>query len=145
MRIPRMTVKRWMISVAVLAAFLSRPAYLRSIARKHEMARERLGVTDLDIYSGLVGGNGEDPSEVAARRKVTKPIHAVAQHHWDMKEKYEEAARRPWLLVPADPPSPPMPSKECLEGFRRLVQDPARELMADIKRRDSPIPTGEVK
>lgn len=145
MRMPRMTTKRWMIAVAVLAAILSRPAYLRSIARQHEMARVRLGVSDLDIYCGLTGGNGEDPSEVAARRQVTEPIHAVARYHSDMEEKYEEAARRPWLLVPADPPSPPMPSKACLEGFRRLVQDPAREMMADIKRRDSPTPTGEVK
>ncbi len=44
----------------------------------------------------------------AARGKQEYLAYKASTYHWDLFEKYRNAAARPWLSIEADPPPPPM-------------------------------------
>jgi hypothetical protein len=91
MRLPRMTIRRWMVVVAVVGLliggyclerredeFLERAAFYRRLARHDIHAR---------------------PHGNAYHRAMIDYSHA-------MDRKYEDAAKWPWLRVEPDPPAP---------------------------------------
>ncbi len=125
MRLPRMTTRRWMIAVAVVALliggsiggyrlkrfhdlFLDRAEYhamMEVARRKSEHAHRELGLQ----YFGF-----DSASSRAVRAKALRDIEffsRAAIHHAEMARKYGYAAQNPWLPVAADPPEPPLPSR----------------------------------
>lgn len=123
MRIPRMAIKHWMICVAVLAVPLSRPARFHYLALEHQRAIDRLPFEFLDYYLLMVQAQGERYAIYQERISRVKPLLDFSQYHWSMREKYEDAARRPWLPVASDPSRPPVPTRECLMEARRILDE----------------------
>ena len=97
MRLPRMTMRRWMIAVVFAALILSAARLLLLSAAYRERARPyeaaALGATPI-----LMGPNGSH----------SIPWHRSAHDLWaeSMAEKYLHASRFPWLPVEPDPPEP---------------------------------------
>jgi hypothetical protein len=93
MKLPRLTVRRLMILVA-LGALASYAAYLvrRSEAFRAEADRHRLAWVSPVAWLSLIDRDTRVP--------------AKADYHHAMKWKYERAARYPWLPVEPDPPEP---------------------------------------
>jgi hypothetical protein len=93
--LPRMTTRRWMVLVAVLAVPLAavsiciaRAAHFQGIAGKHQ-SQVQIGATPFKTFAG-----------------TCYYLTDLGLWHADMAAKYERAARYPWLPVPPDPPEP---------------------------------------
>jgi len=84
MSLPRMTTRRWMVAVVVVALGC---AVVKLKQRRDEFTRLA------DMYSQLL----------LAPKSIVLDIN-----RWNeaMAAKYRRAARRPWLPVPPDPPHP---------------------------------------
>lgn len=101
MRLPRLTTRRLMALVAlaalvaaVYAGLERRRAYYRRLAREHW---------------ALVAANSV--VQVNANRTIYRASPSlrkrqIAHHHASLAIKYDNAASRPWLPVPPDPPEP---------------------------------------
>lgn len=121
MRFPRMTTRRWMVVVIVVAALLSATEGLR---RRRSAFLERSG-----YYWGEAYGTSDELPPLPERWKHWTPFRpgppapltadelavldawkrSNAQrlaHEVAMYQKYEHAARYPWLPVEPDPPKP---------------------------------------
>ena len=107
MRLPRMTTRRWMVAVAILAvgleataALFRRLLALRQRAAYHEKIEKLVTATigELDLAA-------RSPRAAAQVRANA----AIRDRHARLKEKYWRAARYPWLPVEADPPEPAKP------------------------------------
>ena len=81
-RRPRFTVRRLMVAVAVLAVLLG-------VGRTFFLAV---------FYARMSYGH--------LSKKFTAKSRIEADYHGNLQEKYREAAARPWLHVPPDPPEP---------------------------------------
>ncbi len=97
MRLPRMTTRRWMVAVAVVAFAIPAArignqwlAY-RQKAVYHAEVAERGSILFLEFYAKY------------ARR--LRPKHVA--YHAALARKYDYAARHPWLAVEPDPFEPP--------------------------------------
>ena len=102
MRLPRMTTRRWMISVMILATLLGifveikrelRLAYQYQLKAKFHALQE-------DVNQGA------EFSGPAGMYAYSFPNPEVAAYHVKMRRKYETAAARPWKSVEPDPPTP---------------------------------------
>jgi hypothetical protein len=109
MRLPRMTTRRWMIYVVVVALSVAgeqmrrRAVQYRRQAERHakielacRQAAARLPLmkpSDFRFYCGTM-----------VRDLLRTP--RLAAYHADLRCKYEYAARYPWLPVEPDPPPP---------------------------------------
>ena len=89
MKLPRLTIRRLMVAVAVVAAPLAcgawaarRAATFREISAYHALEWSRIDTTG------------------------TQEVDARAEWHRAMEMKYRDAARYPWLPVAPDPPEP---------------------------------------
>jgi hypothetical protein len=92
MRLPRMTTRRWMIVVAILAVGLADVGRRRHLALRQRAAyHEKIERLVTDTAPKL-------PANAAIRDR-----------HARLKEKYWRAARYPWLPVEPDPPEPEKP------------------------------------
>jgi hypothetical protein len=95
MRLPRITIRRWLAVVAVvgivLGVTIERRNRLRKIAAHHQAQFKKL-VSQEHII--LFAGSSDDP------------IMRRLERHESMRLKYEHAAREPWLSVDPDPPEP---------------------------------------
>jgi hypothetical protein len=92
-----MTTGRWIIAVAVavaVATIRARSERFRSLAEYHAARIARWSRGSDGRYRMYVDGRGE---------LVTR---AASDWHSHLVEKYERAARYPWLLVEPDPPEP---------------------------------------
>jgi Tfp pilus assembly protein PilE len=83
MRLPRMTIRRWMVAVALIAVLSAIGVELW----RRSLAYSRLA----DLYFGR-----------AAIWSDTKKI----ERDMALSERYRRAARSPWLPVEPDPPEP---------------------------------------
>jgi hypothetical protein len=92
MRLPRMTTRRWMIAVAILAVGLEATA---ALFRRQHALRQRAAYH-------------EKIEKLAAATQV-RANAAIRDRHARLKEKYWRAARYPWLPVGPDPPEPEKP------------------------------------
>jgi hypothetical protein len=121
--LPRMTTRRWMVAIAIVAALLAVGVYqshvadqwcavaakYRAVAECHESqshavagARHWSGPLDGDstISIGCVGCGPEGDEELKGRDL------AIFLWHQRLSKKYETAAFCPWIAVPPDPPEP---------------------------------------
>ena len=100
MRLPRMTTRRWMVAVAILAVTISvertrrRWTFYREQAASHA-ASEAVCQGYADAFRGVSGE--EDRVEQG---------DTLATYHALLRRKYEHAAAHPWESVPPDPPEP---------------------------------------
>jgi hypothetical protein len=106
MRLPRMTTRRWMAAVAVVAfAIAAGQMWRRSIeyagrARRYAMTERYLRETEA-IVSKI---KPSDRPFGAHTPRVGLPV--MIAHFADLRRKYEHAARYPWVPVEPDPPAP---------------------------------------
>jgi hypothetical protein len=94
MRLPRMTTRRWMIAVAILAVGLATTV---ALFRRHLALRQRAAYHE-EIERLVTDTAPQLPANAAIRDR-----------HARLKEKYWRAARYPWLPVRPDPPEPKKP------------------------------------
>ena len=100
MRYPRMTTRRWMVAVAIIALGCAVLASLIERRRAYliERRRERFArIADRHISVFLTPAQVRDPERRSAER---------LDWHGKMADKYLHAARYPWLPVEPDPPKP---------------------------------------
>jgi hypothetical protein len=120
MRLPRMTTRRWMLAVAVVAIVIAglievcrlghlRQVYL-AVAREyadeaHEIRRGDDGRSDgrMVLIRSIAG---ERPASLQSREGMVylDRIARAAAYCDQLRAKYERAARYPWLPVEPDPP-----------------------------------------
>jgi hypothetical protein len=126
MRFPRMTMRRWMIAVAVAGLCLGaavcgrrlkhqRDIYLerasmharleswfRSLEKAFRPAFGRDGASRKAI-SGIIVRSGLAPALIAVGEH-TYLASALARYHAELKKKYLHFAARPWITMPPEPP-----------------------------------------
>ena len=120
MPLPRMTIRRTMIVMAVIVVVIGGYVGVRIVrqranrfrqlaqfhARRAAMFQESIGskeraARDCEAYGG------ERMLQVARDyRAEVKLCVKLAQYHARLIPKYEDAAAHPWLSVAADPPEP---------------------------------------
>jgi hypothetical protein len=105
---PRFTVRRLMVAVAIVGliagvgrAISQRSARFRMLSEKH-----RAKHWDEPIVRDVEGTGPDSGEENPALVELGRRDAAQQAFHRRMAEKYERAARYPWLLVPLDPPEP---------------------------------------
>jgi hypothetical protein len=127
MRLPRMTMRRWMIAVAVVGLMMGglrlkrrHDAHLdRSRRHAHSEStfrawRKMLEGTDLLIerIEKQEGDNAAHLAQLKAHRAVLVEMAPSWEqgipYHAALVRKYRHAARYPWLPVEPDPPTPRM-------------------------------------
>jgi hypothetical protein len=95
MRFPRMTMRGWMVAVAMAATALGvtmeRRNRFRKVADYHQGEFSKL-VRRLPGF--MSAGSSEDPTMLRL------------EWHESMRRRYDRAARYPWLPVEPDPPEP---------------------------------------
>jgi hypothetical protein len=107
MRLPRMTTRRWMVAVAVVALVLGavqlkrRRDDLLSGAQSHAQVEQKWRQWEALERRALQAG------EVDANPSLAAWVARRISYHRTMARKYRHAARFPWLPVGPDPPSPP--------------------------------------
>lgn len=114
--LPRMTTRRWMVAIAMVAIVLTVRIYLwnlahqyRALAKYHEsqhfaLARGRhwSGSLDESRYISIGSfGYGSVGDAVLKGRDL-----AIVLWHIKLSEKYQYAALHPWIPIPPDPPKP---------------------------------------
>jgi hypothetical protein len=95
MRLPRMTTRRWMIAVAGFGLAMGGAAYAVRLAHR------RAYYHSLAVNLRMAEQSCRSPSYRDAVQDLT-----AAKHLGQLAEKYERAARYPWLPVEPDPPEP---------------------------------------
>jgi len=120
MPFPRMTTRRWMVAVAVVALISGlvhrRSAFLEKAARHAATYEEYKRVLDwtpefklsreFAVYLATPDPNQPWKVLVPFDEKSWIDPRRVQQYHAMLAAKYRRAARRPWLPVPPDPPEP---------------------------------------
>jgi hypothetical protein len=106
MRLPRvkLTLRSMMVAMAVLAAVLwvaERRLRFQRLAEYHSLRSE----ADIICCVMLVTDSGE---QTALVESATGTPTTLARRDWHrvLREKYEKAARSPWLTVAPDPSRP---------------------------------------
>jgi hypothetical protein len=110
MRLPRMTTRRWMTAVVVVAVVLSAGVLLR---RNWELSVRALYHDTIEKYQAekmesleQLALSATTPGDAERLRVDAATEAAIGQWHARLKEKYRRAARCPWLPVEPDPPRP---------------------------------------
>jgi hypothetical protein len=104
MRPPRMTTRRWMYAVMIVALVLGafmmakRRAHLQDLAVSHKLEAMRISFSD-------GWATGPDGSIEFVRLYEPKLVRLM-EYHDALCRKYERAANHPWLPVERDPPPP---------------------------------------
>ena len=110
MKLPRFTLKRAMLLVAVVAVSLGtfvglrqRSERLRHLAQDH--AQEAQSAADMawGFQRFGINADGTVPEEQA---KQAQHYWRVYSHHKALSERYESAASHPWAWVSPDPAEP---------------------------------------
>jgi hypothetical protein len=102
MRLPRMTTRRWILAVAVVAVLFAVEADRRcwpGRRRFRAMQAERHAVMCLWASVGL----SDDGVVLGGPEAVDE---SRAQYHRRMELRWKQAEARPWLPVGPDPPVP---------------------------------------
>jgi hypothetical protein len=97
MRLPRMTTRRWMVAVAVVAMLMGEADIAQRLRRRR------------DEFVSRAQWHGEIVATWNARWRPAPPGAATLRlmdYHGSLARKYERAARYPWLPVEPDPREP---------------------------------------
>src|SRR4051812_3987507 len=102
MRWPRMRVRTLMIAV-VLAAIVLMGYVLRE--RRSRYLQRAGAHAQAEFLAHVVHTSFKPHVSLEERRRISRAMNspAKADYHSPLKEKYEHAARYPWLPVPPDP------------------------------------------
>ena len=103
MRWYRISIRRMMVAVAVLALVLTAVVLGRRSAafQRRAETHHRLHLS----HEGAAEAAWQDPQTLAAGDSAQRQSR-LALYHAKMSQKYWLAACRPWRSVPADPPLP---------------------------------------
>ena len=108
MRLPRMTTRRWMIAVAIMAAgfwvsVLGARSHSYAIRAGHHGLMEAHNRWIIEEYEAgrLFYSGPMDQLTLRANR-----CRRLIAYHATLRQKYESASRRPWLPVGPDLPEP---------------------------------------
>jgi hypothetical protein len=117
MRLPRMTTRRWMIAVAVVAPGLGAWDLARQRQRYLERAgvmREKEYISEMAVFVAsdrdangchILIPDGFDPLAAPLPADLVS-LRDEYIYFQRMRTKYQYAARYPWLPVEPDPPEP---------------------------------------
>jgi hypothetical protein len=97
MRLPRMTTRRWLIAVAVVAVALAASIVIERRRHHFRTLAERHSSAELSCLG--LAGRLDSPALAASWKRKAERCARLAQ-------KYRRAARYPWLPVEPDPPEP---------------------------------------
>jgi hypothetical protein len=101
MPLPRMTTRRWMVAVALVALVCAAAAILAERSRRFDrIARQHSELIRPFSWHDLAW---REESEIEGRLTGSDRVHAW---HLEMATKYLHAARYTWLPVEPDPPEP---------------------------------------
>ena len=113
MRLPRMTMRRWMIAVAAIGLMIGggvrlkqRRDYFLSLAQSHQMEVASSTARGEALKSRFGHTSGMTTEEIMHLHGDYDRMMDRADHHASLARKYERAARYPWLPVEPDPPPP---------------------------------------
>ncbi|MHB1555865.1 MAG: hypothetical protein ACYC61_00155 [Isosphaeraceae bacterium] len=113
MQLPRMTTRRWMIAMAVLAAALGAVSLARQAARARRYRRMADAAERMELYCRKL--DAMDPKERARKavEEMDDPYldnpawnHRMVGYWEEVKIRYSYAADHPWLAEPPRPPDP---------------------------------------
>jgi len=105
MPLPRMTTRRWMIAVAVVAILLGAGLGVGRRSRRFARLSAHHANASLEHFHTLMTLRGwppvlQDRSFVElARVRILYRVRALVNYHSALTEKYERATRYPWLPV----------------------------------------------
>jgi hypothetical protein len=103
MRLPRLTVRRLMVGVAIIGLVLAMAVMVRRSGEFREMAEQQAEYEAGSLaYADDARGERGDPQRVVRGEQM-------AAYHRALKAKYARLARYPWLPVEPDPPEPDPP------------------------------------
>jgi len=121
-----------MVSVAILAVVMGIAVGLRrrraSFERRARMFEQKARDEYMAEENYRMSRRG---SEFAYDPRTSAAHNELVEHYWDLGEKYDQAAARPWLLVAPDPPEPAWPkgvprdppwTKEDAGRLRKLLK-----------------------
>ena len=97
MRLPRMTIRRWMVAAAGMALGL----WGWGVARRSPQYRERAAA--LKIREDLAFETLEIDTHLGEESARTERLRQSTLYYRMLRQKYERAARYPWLPVEPDP------------------------------------------
>jgi hypothetical protein len=114
MRLPRMTMWRWIIVVVVVGLMIGgwvcwlkqRRDYFLSLAQSHQNEVASSTARGKALQSRFVGTPGMTSEEMIHLQRDYNLMLDRADHHASLARKYERAASRPWLSIEPDPPEP---------------------------------------
>lgn len=128
MRLPRMTTRRLMIAVAVVAFGITCERLSRVVEWRHRRAvefslRENRSRSDRQRVEALMGALIEQANTSTGKSSARIPLKSVlgklyelkgdlqfydreAEYFARLRAKYERAAWQPWESIPPDPPPP---------------------------------------
>ena len=134
MRLPRMTTRRWMVLVSMVALSITAERMRRTSLRFRRLAEYHAN-EEADYRKVAV----QIPQILRAYDSRTYLGYAVvanavlsperAEHHAALHRKYERAARYPWLPVEANPPAPEpegIPSRRKRWTMIQALRHPVR-------------------
>ena len=111
MRLPRMTTRRWMVTVVMIALLMGGRVRLKRRSDDF-MVRSQDHSRRTSYYHLYTLGVDEhlratvEPQKRSASEDRKAHLLGVIAFHEAMARKYEHAARYPWLPVEPDPPEP---------------------------------------
>lgn len=112
MKLPKVTIRRAMVAVAIIAiplGFWSRAMFSRRQSHLGEAAyharregEERRNLEAFERNRSAGAATANDPSVA----KMERASRLRVAYHAGLKDKYQEAAAHPWTSVPPDPKDP---------------------------------------
>jgi hypothetical protein len=116
MRLPRMTIRRWMIAVLAVAILLTAEKIRRNWRERRLKAAAYLAeakswsddASKVERMMVLPRSRSDPASRqtLAGLEKVARNYRDFERSNRELASKYERAARHPWLPVEPDPPEP---------------------------------------
>ena len=103
MRLPRMTTRRLLVAVAVVALVFAGEATRR---RWECLASAYRGKAGRCEHVALVALHSSALEVARGNDSEMRKLKRIADHHVALARKYQHAARCPWLPVAPDPPEP---------------------------------------
>jgi hypothetical protein len=110
----RFTIRRLMVAVAIVGMVLGTVEGLR---RRRELFEQRAGMFAQKVSDEItaeqnyrMARRGNRPgSAFYYDGRTTTAHYELVDHYSALREKYDQAAARPWLVVAPDPPEPTWP------------------------------------
>jgi hypothetical protein len=105
MRLPRMTTRRWMVLVAVVAILLGGLVLARRWRERLATAQGFLALERATLAS-IQSFEQSDPASKPWAQLNQAQLRVQLRHSRRERERYARAVRYPWLPGPPDPPEP---------------------------------------